>query len=81
MLLSIATVGRDYSVRVPPNFKLSTSQLDQVAENEIRPQLADGDWAGAAIAAANGYREALGGSSARGGGSPAASSWSAAAAT
>ena len=63
MLLSIATVGRDYSVRVPPNFKLSTSQLDQVAENEIRPQLVDGDWAGAAIAAANGYREALGGSS------------------
>ena len=63
MLLSIATVGRDYSVRVPPNFKLSSSQLDQVAENEIRPQLVDGDWAGAAIAAANGYRDALGGSS------------------
>ena len=39
------------------------SQLDEIATSEIRPQLADDDWAGAAIAAANGYRDALGGSS------------------
>ena len=63
MLLAIATEGRAYSVRVPPNFALSSSQLTEVDQNDIRPQLVDGDWAGAAIAAANGYREALGGSS------------------
>jgi len=62
ILLAIATGGRDYAVRVPPNFALSTSQLNEVAQNDIRPQLANSDWAGAAIAAANGYRDALGGS-------------------
>ena len=55
--------ARAYSVRVPPDFALSSSQLTEIDQNEIRPQLADGDWAGAAIAAANGYRSALGGSS------------------
>ncbi|MGS0684754.1 TPM domain-containing protein [Nakamurella sp. GG22] len=63
MLLAIATDGRAYSVQVPPNFKLSSSQLAEVAQNDIRPQLVEGDWAGAAIAAANGYREALSGGS------------------
>jgi hypothetical protein len=63
MLLAIATDGRAYSVQVPQNFKLSSSQLAQVDQNDIRPQLQASDWAGAAIAAANGYREALGGSS------------------
>ena len=51
ILLAIATEGRDYSVRVPPNFKLSSSQLTEIDQNEIRPQLVDADWAGAAIAA------------------------------
>ncbi|HEY4993682.1 MAG TPA: TPM domain-containing protein, partial [Nakamurella sp.] len=64
MLLAIATEGRDYSVQVPPNFKLSSSQLSSVDQNDIRPQLVQEDWAGAAIAAADGYRDALGGSSA-----------------
>ncbi|MET0967189.1 MAG: TPM domain-containing protein [Nakamurella sp.] len=63
MLLAVATGGRDYSIQVPPNFKLSSSQLSAVDQNEIRPQLANDDWAGAAIAAANGYRDQLGGSS------------------
>ncbi len=63
MLLAIATDGRAYSVQVPPNFKLSSSQLADVDQNDIRPQLVESDWAGAAIAAANGYREALSGGS------------------
>jgi LPXTG-motif cell wall-anchored protein len=63
VLMSVAIGGGDYSVRVPSDFSLSDSQLNQIAQNEIRPQLVDGDWAGAAIAAANGYRDALGGSS------------------
>ncbi len=63
MLLAVATDGRAFSVQVPPNFKLSSSQLTEVAQNDIRPQLAESNWAGAAIAAANGYREALSGGS------------------
>ena len=63
LLLAIATGGRAYWVNAPSNFALSTSQLEEIATSQIQPQLADDDWAGAAIAAANGYREALGGSS------------------
>jgi hypothetical protein len=48
---------------VPSNLGLSSSQLDEINTTQIAPQLRDSDWAGAAIAAANGYREALGASS------------------
>lgn len=63
MLLAIATEGRAYAVDAPANFKLSQSQLQQVATTDIQPALRNDDWAGAAIAAANGYRDALSGSS------------------
>ena len=63
MLLAIATGGRAYAVDVPDGFKISDAQLQQVATTDIQPELRDDDWAGAAIAAANGYREALGGGS------------------
>ncbi len=63
MLLAIATGGRAYAVDVPDNFKISDAQLQQVATTQIQPELRSNDWAGAAIAAANGYREALGGGS------------------
>ncbi|HEY5881502.1 MAG TPA: TPM domain-containing protein [Nakamurella sp.] len=63
MLLAIATGGRAYAVHVPDNFKISDAQLQQVATTQIQPELRNDDWAGAAIAAANGYRDALGGGS------------------
>lgn len=63
MLLAVATGGRAYAVHVPNNFKISDAQLQQVATNDIVPALKNDNWAGAAIAAANGYRDALGGSS------------------
>lgn len=63
LLLAVATGGRAYAVDAPANFKLSSSQLQQVATNDIQPALRKDDWAGAAIAAANGYRDALNGSS------------------
>ncbi|MET0863418.1 MAG: TPM domain-containing protein, partial [Nakamurella sp.] len=63
ILLAVAVGGTAYAVNVPDNFKLSSSQLQEIAQTEIQPKLADEDWAGAAIAAANGYSEALGGSS------------------
>ena len=46
-----------------PTSHSAPASSTEIDENDIRPQLVDGDWAGAAIAAANGYREALGGSS------------------
>ena len=63
ILLAIATGGRAYWTNVPTNLGLSQSQLDDINTTQIAPQLKDSDWAGAAIAAANGYRDALGGSS------------------
>jgi LPXTG-motif cell wall-anchored protein len=63
MLLAIATGGRAYAVHVPNNFKISDAQLQQVATTQIQPELRNDDWAGAAIAAANSYRDALGGGS------------------
>ncbi|MEU5155878.1 TPM domain-containing protein [Glycomyces sp. NPDC021274] len=64
ILLAIATGDRRYSWSVAAGFPLSDSQLNEVAASAIEPELADDDWAGAAIAAADGYREqAAGGSS------------------
>src|SRR6478672_5398953 len=63
ILLAIATGGRAYAVDAPANFKLSQAQLEEVATTDIQPALRNDDWAGAAIAAANGYRDALSGSS------------------
>ncbi len=63
MLLAIATGGRAYAVDVPDGVKISDAQLQQVATTQIQPELRNEDWAGAAIAAANGYRDALGGGS------------------
>ncbi len=63
ILLAIATGGRAYAVDAPANFKLSQAQLQDVATTDIQPALRNDDWAGAAIAAANGYRDALSGSS------------------
>lgn len=62
ILLAVATGGRAYAVSVPDEVNVSKSQQLEIAQAEIQPQLADDDWAGAAIAAANGYREALTGS-------------------
>lgn len=64
ILLAVATGDRRYSWSVEAGFPLSDSQLNEVATAAIEPELSDDDWAGAAIAAADGYREqAAGGSS------------------
>jgi len=63
VLLAVATDDRDYAYRVGSSFPLSDSQLTSIATNDIVPQLRDSNWAGAAVAAADGYRSALGGSS------------------
>src|SRR5664279_5672149 len=63
VLLAVATDDRDYAYRVGSSFPLSDSQLTSIATNDIVPQLRNSDWAGAAVAAADGYRSAIGGSS------------------
>ncbi len=54
-LLAVATTGRAYAFFVPPAIKsVKASQVDQLRRTKIEPALHNGDWSGAAIAAANG---------------------------
>lgn len=54
-LLAVSTTGRAYSFLVPPKVQgVTGSQVDDLRHNQIEPALRDGDWGGAAIAAANG---------------------------
>jgi len=60
-LLAVATGDRAYWYSFDPESPLSDAQLDEVAATAIEPALAKNDWAGAVIAAADGYRAALAG--------------------
>lgn len=54
-LLAVATVDRSYAFLVPDSAtELSSSRVDSVRRNDIEPALRKGDWAGAAVAAADG---------------------------
>ncbi|THV29131.1 TPM domain-containing protein [Glycomyces paridis] len=66
LLLVIATGERRYTWSVAAGFPLTDSQLNEVASGRIAPELADEDWAGAAIGAAEGYKAAATGGSASG---------------
>jgi hypothetical protein len=70
MLLAVATKDKSYGYYVPSGFPLSQRQVDTIASNDIVPQLKSGDWAGAAVAAADGLRSTVGGSS-----GPGSTSW------
>lgn len=55
VLLAVATTDRAYAFLVPNGVQgVSSSQVDNLRRNEIEPALSRGDWAGAAIVAANG---------------------------
>ncbi|MEO9329541.1 TPM domain-containing protein [Gordonia sp. B21] len=59
-LLAIATEDRAYRLTAPDSIGgLEPSTLDDVARNDVVPQLKDGNWAGAGLAAANGLSRAL----------------------
>ncbi|MGV8083658.1 MAG: TPM domain-containing protein [Coriobacteriia bacterium] len=68
ILLAVAVEDRQYAWSVSDDFRLSDSQLNAVASQDIEPRLQDSDWAGAAIAAAEGYGAALSGSASGGSG-------------
>lgn len=60
-LLAVATVDRAYALQVSSSVSgLSAAKVDDVRRNLVEPALRDGDWAGAAVAAATGLREAAG---------------------
>lgn len=63
-LLAVAVDGRAYYLSADQNASLSDAELDRISSQVIEPRLGDGDWAGAAIAAA----DAIAGDSAAGGG-------------
>jgi uncharacterized membrane protein YgcG len=60
-LLAVATRDRAYAYSFDDDFPLTDAQLADVAATAIEPPLAQNDWAGAVIGAANGYQAALNG--------------------
>ncbi|WP_197502651.1 TPM domain-containing protein, partial [Mycobacterium scrofulaceum] len=62
-LLAIATTGRAYAFLVPSTVKgVTARQVDDLRHNRIEPALHNGDWSGAAVAAANGLNVSPGSS-------------------
>ena len=54
-LLAVATAGRAYEFLVPSAVRsISSTQVDTLRRDKIEPALHNGDWSGAAIAAAGG---------------------------
>ena len=74
VLLAVATEDRAYAYSVDEQFPLSDDELATIAEEEIEPELADEDWAGAAIAAADALQEESAGAATGGDGDGAGSS-------
>ncbi len=60
-LLAVATRDRSYAYSFDTAFPLTRDQLDEVANAAIEPALAQNDWAGAVVAAADSYRAVLAG--------------------
>ncbi|GAA3338328.1 hypothetical protein GCM10020358_18030 [Amorphoplanes nipponensis] len=65
-LLAVATGDRSYAYSFAQDSRLSDAELAAVADDDIEPALARGDWSGAVIAATDGYAEAATGSSSSG---------------
>lgn len=70
VLLAVAVDDRAYGVSVDEEFPLDGRALDDLVATDVEPRLAAGDWAGAAVALADGLRR--GGSS---GGGDGATGW------
>lgn len=60
-LLAVSTDGRTYYLSGDDNGPVSADQLDAIERNDVEPKLHAGDWTGAAVAAANGLGDAVGG--------------------
>jgi hypothetical protein len=60
-LLAVATVQRTYYLSGASDGPVSIDQLGEIEQQLVQPRLGDGDWAGAAVAAASGLRNAIAG--------------------
>jgi uncharacterized membrane protein YgcG len=60
-LLAVAVRDRAYGVSVAEGFPLSESSLDEIRTEQVEPRLGADDWAGAAVAMADGLRTGGGG--------------------
>ena len=56
VLLAIATSDRAYGISVDDRFPLSDSVVTAIEDRDVRPKLTAGDFAGAAVAMADGLR-------------------------
>ena len=56
VLLAVATDDRAYGVSIADGFQLSQSTTDTIIRSDVEPRLSSGDWAGAAVALADGLR-------------------------
>ncbi len=70
ILLAVAIDDRSYGISVDETIGLTDDQLSAVAADDVEPLLSESDWAGAAVAAAQGYQAAATGGSADGSGFP-----------
>jgi hypothetical protein len=56
VLLAVAVDDRAYGTSVDDAFPLSDTELDRITTRDVEPRLAADDWAGAAVAMADGLR-------------------------
>jgi TLP18.3/Psb32/MOLO-1 phosphatase superfamily protein len=65
-LLAVAVGDRAYGLSVTAGFPLGDSALDRILADDVEPRLGANDWAGAAVAMADGLRTGGGGSGSSG---------------
>jgi hypothetical protein len=58
-LLAVATEGRTFYLSGDTSGPVSGDQLTSIEQDAVTPELRDGDWAGAGVAAADGLRAAV----------------------
>ncbi|NQX26510.1 TPM domain-containing protein [Microbacteriaceae bacterium VKM Ac-2854] len=61
VLLAVAVDSRQYQLSVATDFALSDAQIASLQSEDIEPALSESDWSGAAVAAATGIEQRLGG--------------------
>ncbi|WP_199422801.1 TPM domain-containing protein [Actinotalea solisilvae] len=61
VLLAVAVDDRQYAISVDDAIPLTDAQLQAIDSERVEPRLSADDWAGAAIGAAEGLRDAAGG--------------------
>ncbi len=68
VLFAVAVEDRAYGVSIDQDFPLSDDDLADLLATDVEPSLSDNDWAGAAVALAEGLRSGSGSSASEGSG-------------